>query len=360
MNDNNDTNKYGRIKNRIPLIVYLIVLIIVTVMINNVGGVFFYALFFSAFLYLPVSFIYILYIKANLLIYQELDSRLLYKGRAERYKLNIENGAFVPAGGIRLGTTYGISVFTEDFTCDSYELLSHEKMEIATDIILRYAGSYEAGITEIILSDVFGIINYKYHIPAPLRVSVLPSVTDVAERPLNRLLDEMSGGRRTLTSDQREDALGNDLRAYIKGDPVKQIHWKNYARSGELFVRLPDMPDAQMPTIFLIPELSEENLKSIERRDYFLELAVSVANYFAKRKKPVSFIFDGLGDDRILVENYESFQRFYTELEKRINNAEKNIGRANDTNAERNITDEDSLLILREKDNTLCLSKKLG
>ena len=55
MNDNNDTNKYGRIKNRIPLIVYLIVLIIVTVMINNVGGVFFYALFFSAFLYLPVS-----------------------------------------------------------------------------------------------------------------------------------------------------------------------------------------------------------------------------------------------------------------------------------------------------------------
>jgi len=345
----------GHIKRCIPIIIYALILIISLIMINNFGGVHSYVLFFSALVYPVISFIYMLYIKGVLRIYQELDGRLLYKSRAEKYSLTIENSGPLVIGGIRLSTSYGMTIFSNDFTVDSFELLPHEKKEIHTDVILKYAGSYEAGITMIVLRDILGIINIRYHIPAPLRVSVLPAVTDVASRPLDRLLDEMLSGRKMITKEQREETLGNDIKAYTAGDPLKQIHWKNYARSGELFIRLPDIPETQMPTVLLIPERSDKSLEAIERRDFFLEYAVSIANYFAKRKKPVTFIFEEEDAERILVEDYISFQKFYTGLENRIKNAEKMIP---DNRESVNEISGESLLILREKDNQLCMNKK--
>ena len=342
-----NTKKSGHVKKIIPLIIYILLLIISIVMINNVGGVLFYALFFSVVLYLPVSLLYILYIKAVLMIYQEVDGRIMYKNRAEKYSLTVENAGPFVIGGIRLSATPGITSFSEDFTDGLYELLPHEKKVVETDIILKYAGSYEAGITGIVLSDIFGIIRIKYHIPAPLRVSVLPLVTDIAERQLNRLLDEVNSGRKIIAKDKREDTLGNELRSYTAGDPVKQIHWKNYARSGELFIRLPEYKDTQMPTVLMIPGETDNSIEAIEKRDYFLEFAVSVANYFAKRREPVAFIIDGEESKRMLVEDYESFQKFYIEVTKGI--------KCSKTQTDIDIGDQGTVLILREEDNTLCL-----
>lgn len=332
--------------NIINRIVYLMLLVFATALINNVGGAFSYALFFSVIFYLPLSIAYLFYIKSVLMIYQELEGRLMYKNRAEKYTLVIENTGVLTAGGIRLMAVQGVTVFGKDIIGENYELLPHEKRELESDIFLKYAGSYEAGITDIELKDVFGIIRLRYHIPAPLRVSVLPVVTDVADRTLSRLLDELVNGKRLVSKEQREESLGNDLRAYIAGDPVKQIHWKNYARSGELLVRLPEPPDMQMPTILLLPEQDDGSLNSIERRDYFLELAVSIANYFAKRRKPAAFIINNGENERMLVEDYESFQKFYVEITKGI----KDAGEALDT-----AYDDGTLLILRERDNRLCL-----
>lgn len=361
--NNTYVKKSGHIRKRIPLIIYLIILAFSVAMINNIGGAASYVLFFSVILYLPVSLVYMLYIKGFLKIYQELEVRLLYKNRAERYTLSIENSGPFVMGGIRFMAAYDITSFSDDFITGSFELLPHEKTELHTDVFLRYAGSYEAGVTDIVIQDILGIITIRYHIPAPLRVSVLPAVTDVADKALNRILDELLNGRKTVTKELKEDTLGNDLRAYTAGDPVKQIHWKNYARSGELYIRLPDIPDSQMPAVQLIPEQSGKGIEFIKRRDYFLELCVSAASYFAKRKKPVTFIYGTDENERMLVENYESFQKFYSGLEKRIKNVEKKMyeEHINDSNInDHHMADvyDDALLILREKDNTLCLNKK--
>ncbi len=332
-------------RERIPLILYLILLIALAVVSNIHEDVFLYTLFFTVLLYLPVSFLYLLYTKSVLRIYQELEGRRLYKNKAEKYTLMIKNEGPMTIGGINFRVRDGITIFADDIIRESYELLPREGREIRTDIYLKYAGSYEAGITEIVLQDILGIIRFRYHIPAPMRVQVMPAVTGMADRALEQMLASMSNGRKITTNVKGEEIMGCDVRSYVPGDPVKQIHWKNYARSGELLIRLPESPDTQMQTILLIPEPMDYSLSSIERRDRFIEYAVSIANYYAKRKKPASFMIGEDSKNGFLVEDYESFHRFYLEITKEM----KSTGFHNNTKNQ-------ARLILREKDNTLCLN----
>lgn len=332
-------------KKRIPLILYIVILILLAVVLNTSRDVLSFTLFITVLLYLPISFIYMLYERSVLRIYQELNGRKLYKNKAEQYTLMIRNEGPLAIGGIHFLIREGITAFTNDILNDSIELLPRESKELHSEICLKYAGSYEAGITDILMQDVFGIIRLKYHIPAPMRVQVMPAVTNMADRVLDQMTASMSNGRKIMADTHNEDIMGTDLRAYVPGDPIRQIHWKNYARSGELYVRLPDTPDTKLQSVLLIPEPMDYSLSSIERRDHFIEYAVSIANYYAKRKKPVSFILGEDGRRRILVEDYEGFDRFYQEITK-----EMKIGSGNKA------TENEANMILREKDNSLCLN----
>ena len=335
-------------KKRIPILIYIILLIVLAAALDYNGDVFLYTLFFTVLLYLPVSFLYLLYTKAVLRLFQELEGRKLYKNKPEKYTLVIKNEGPLPIGGIRFQIRDGITLFADDILRDSFELLPWESKEIPTEIYLKYAGSYEAGITEITLQDVFGVIRFRYHVPAPTRVQVMPIVTGKADHVLDQMLSSMRYGRKIVTDAHNETVIGCDIRPYVPGDPVKQIHWKNYARSGELFLRLPDAPNTQVQTVLLLPEPMDDSLSSIERRDFFIEYAVSIANYYARRKKPVSFIIGENSKNRILVEDYTGFDRFYMEITKEM----KTTGSG--------ISINEAWLILREKDNTLCLNKNPG
>jgi Protein of unknown function DUF58. len=95
----------------------------------------------------------------------------------------------------------------------------------------------------------------------------------------------------------------------MDGDPLNYVHWKNYARTGEMYVRLPDRQDSEMMTFLIV---SDEDA-SIETRDYMLEYVVSAANWFAEQSKPVRFMYYCSGVKDYLIDGYDSFSGFYFE-----------------------------------------------
>ncbi|MCR5543681.1 MAG: hypothetical protein K6F55_05975, partial [Eubacterium sp.] len=117
---------------RIYLILYILVLVSTAILVSNRGGAFFYILFFSTLLYIPVALIQILYTRIVLRVYQDVDSRLLFKGSAVPYQVSIGNAGPIPIGGISFVREEHITEFEKDFTLEEYKFLPKESINIDT------------------------------------------------------------------------------------------------------------------------------------------------------------------------------------------------------------------------------------
>ncbi|MBQ9234617.1 MAG: DUF58 domain-containing protein [Lachnospiraceae bacterium] len=316
MKKDNKKQKKRRKRLRVPQIIYLAVLIGSTVLVSNRGGAFSYMLFYATLIYLPCSFLYIIYMRVVIRIHQDINSFLLKKRTDEDYTLVLENSGFLPLSGIRLYTDEKITIFRDEITLDMVSLLPKEKREFSTKISCRFAGSYAVGITRISFSDIFDIIRMQMKIPNPLNVQVLPMVTSVAAEDISRAMWDMQGGNMNIRLKEYEDTLGNDVNRYVSGDPINRIHWKNFARSEVLYVRKPEIKDSQLVSVVLNAVKCDGSNEMLSRRDRFLEYAVSVAGCFAKQKRPIQFYYYNAGVKRILVEDYDSLCVFYTEISK--------------------------------------------
>ncbi len=311
---------------RLPQVIYMLFFVASIIYVSNRGGAFSYALFFTTLCYPPLALFYLLYMRSTIRIYQELPVREMKKNVDEPYELTLENAGFLPSSGIILHSYKGRALFGEDMTGQWISLLPREKAEYKTTLSCKYAGSYAAGISMITFQDCFGLFRLKMKIPTPLFVQVLPMVNPDRSAETSRALLELAAGASGGRMLEKEDILGNDMAPYTPGDPLKRIHWKNYARSGELFVRLPEEKDLQLISVVLFTRpiveseegKEEDMVKELMRRDLFLDTAVSVAAYFAEQKRPVQFFFYNAGIVRVLVENYEGLQNLSRELSKAL------------------------------------------
>ena len=152
-------------------------------------------------------------------------------------------------------------------------------------------------------------MHFSYEIPTPLRVTVLPAVSDVAVGEISRIFESVSRNNNVYRLERDEPFPGNEMRDYIAGDPIKSIHWKNYARTGEVQVRLPEKQESGMMNFVIMPDLDA----TIARRDYMLEYIVSVANWFAKMGRPVRIFYFYAGVQMFLIEDFDTFREFYFE-----------------------------------------------
>lgn len=89
----------------------------------------------------------------------------------------------------------------------------------------------------IVLRDVFGLASVTLRNEAPLDLAVLPHAGALRSLPLLRSLaggDDMPHPLGIAQGDRLE------LRRYAPGDPARFIHWKVYARTQKLVVRMPE------------------------------------------------------------------------------------------------------------------------
>jgi len=296
--------------------VYVLLLAAAAVYVSNKGGVFSYALFYFMLFYPVASLLYLFYVRSFVRIHQEIDRREIEKYKEEPYRLIVENAGFLPVIGVRLFGERG--QFREDMTGTSFSLWPGEKRHFETGITCRYAGSYDIGISDLLLNDAFDMIRIGMHIRTPLRVQVLPAFSADCEKDAGDAVQNLIRGAAVGNTVDAENVLGNDQKSYVPGDPLKWIHWKNYARSGKLFVRQPEPRPVETIAVVLLGKKIGESEEELRVRDAFIEFSISLARLFAGEHRSVQFFFYNAGVKRIPVEDDSGLGKLSFEISKEI------------------------------------------
>ena len=308
---------FNRYKKRIPIIIYLLLLVIATVNVSINGGTFSYVFFYSILLYLPLSIIYMIISMISLEIFQETENKLIYKNTGEKYQFIAKNNSILPISGISFYYNEEITSFQDDFTLNTFRFLPKQKYEFNTDIMCHFAGGYDAGVEGYYIEDLFGIIRLRRKVKIPIRIHVLPIITDIAHSLINEMgFNESAGNRIKLT--QLENYLGNDIRKYVAGDSLNTIHWKNYARTGEMFVRLRDNQESEIICLVLETVVMDKTMDGLRKRDEFFEYLVSIVEYFGMTSRPLVVVYYDMNVKSMVIDSPKTFNQFYMETLTRI------------------------------------------
>ena len=162
---------------------------------------------------------------------------------------------------------------------------THER-RIALNV--RHVGQYDAGLSRVLIRDVFGFFQMSLRPEGGASVlTVLPRPFDI-DKPRFTLGDD---GSAALARTQEDYNAPEDVRSYQPGDAMKRIHWKLSSRRRELVVRRFETP-APPDTLILLDcdtPLGGENVNEGKEslRDALCETAVAVAHLQMEDGSPV-------------------------------------------------------------------------
>ena len=148
-----------------------------------------------------------------------------------------------------------------------------------------HRGVYEAGVTRITASDVFGLVRLSRKPGARLvKLEVVPRAGE--EAPL--ALSAVDQGPQFLSRASEDNAMPSDVRGWQEGDELKKVHWKLSLRKRELLVRTYE--ESARPDTLVIPDLQEITAlrdQQLTLEDCICEAALSAARAQLRAGYPV-------------------------------------------------------------------------
>lgn len=139
-----------------------------------------------------------------------------------------------------------------------------------------HRGEYDAGVTRVSVTDVFGMMTFSRRPRSKLmRMEVQPRVLDARPLPLESVDQGPALPRRAV----EDNASPSDVRSWQRGDELKKVHWKLSLRKREMMVRTYE--ESARPDTLIIPDLSEAT--SLRDQELTLEDAVCEASLAAAK-----------------------------------------------------------------------------
>ena len=168
----------------------------------------------------------------------------------------------------------GNRLFSGGFSEKDVHLKPGQQARVAIEITPLRRGVIRLEDLRILLPDPFGLFQRCRKIPAPIStLTVLPRRFPLPPIELpGGAAFKVSGEANTNTIGTSGEFVG--LRDYRPGDPLRQIHWKSWARTGRPIVK--ELEDTFYPRYGLIVDTF-----SSDRTDHQFEEVVSVAASFA-------------------------------------------------------------------------------
>ncbi len=118
-------------------------------------------------------------------------------------------------------------------------------------VLFTRRGRFETVERELTVEDPFGLVRIELRRHGELRLRVLPALGALRRVPLLR---SMSGGEEWPHPLGLESGDRLELRRYAPGDPARFIHWRVFARTRKLVVRVPEraLSRAQRTVAYLV------------------------------------------------------------------------------------------------------------
>jgi uncharacterized protein (DUF58 family) len=175
------------------------------------------------------------------------------------------------SGGIEIGQSLG------------HYLVNHLAVGPYGEVVRTYSltavqrGVYTLGPAEVETGDLFGVFRHKASLGGRMEVIVYPRIFRPEEigLPFRESLGEVVA-RRSLYEDP---TLIAGSREYRRGDPLRHVHWKATARTGELQVRLNDPSTTAQLMIVLNLNTFQHVWQGVEleRMEASIDVAASLA-----------------------------------------------------------------------------------
>ena len=172
------------------------------------------------------------------------------RGDAIMAVFSVRHGCLLPVSAVRIHlnvpSAYApeqqVNVLTPPFAARTFRQVIH----------CPHRGVYEAGVTRISVTDVFGLIRLSRRPKTRLvKLEVLPKIMEAA--PLR--LKPADQGTEFRSRASEDNASPSDVRSWQDGDELKKVHWKLSLRKRELLVRTYE--ESARPDTLVIPDLAQ-------------------------------------------------------------------------------------------------------
>lgn len=287
----------------------LLLWIVSLVCISFFGGTVSFVFFFCITTMILVLFGYIFLVSIFFSIYQRISGRTVVCRQTTDYYFTLHNGAPFAFSGLR------VSLFEENFKIldlpqkIEYEFLPGEKVEFTTKIACEYRGTYDIGVKSIDVADFLNIFHWKFKLPTTIQAIVLPRVIEVEK--LKSIEDIYSVS--SLDNFSGTSNLDTVVRDYVRGDSMRQIHWKASAKSGELKSRT--YYDEGKNNVMLYYEgkrFFDEEKFFLPIENNVLEIVLAVTAFMVKQNVPVQVEYGYEKNlEKHVVPDRKAFESFY-------------------------------------------------
>jgi len=195
------------------------------------------AILFIFLLFIPiVAVIYLVIARAGIKVYTECDKTRADKGECVNYEIKIINETPVPFPFVETIVTLP----SENAVVCRDELLRITLLPSGCHIInnnvsFPLRGSYDIGVKYMHIADPFGLFRTEMKLELHRTVIVYPRSISMSADSSRSDTDLPTPVTRVVASP--EQAEPSDIRNYVPGDSMKNIHWKLSSKSEELQVK---------------------------------------------------------------------------------------------------------------------------
>jgi uncharacterized protein (DUF58 family) len=192
------------------------------------------------------------------------------------------------SGGIQLSENLGHSLV------NSLAIGPYSEVIRTYTVTAVQRGVYTLGAAEVETGDLFGVFRHKAELGGRTEVIVYPRIFRPEEigLPFRESLGEVVA-RRSLYEDP---TLIAGSREYRRGDPLRRVHWKATARTGELQIRLNDPSTTAQLMIVLNVNTFQHVWQGVEleRMEASIDVAASLAMWALQKGFTVGLRSNGI------------------------------------------------------------------
>lgn len=178
---------------------------------------------------------------------------------------------------IRLGKQDNLHVSGEMYYCSLFTLMPYQQIRRTHRVRFLHRGAYDLGNASLTAGDMLGLARVTQSQTLSAPVLVFPRMLEANEvpRPVAQLMGELSGKQQLL----RDPFMVRGIRAYVPGDPVRDIHWPATARMGQTQVRVRDFTVRTRLLVLVNVQYEDQQWTDILRPELeeHMEYAISMA-----------------------------------------------------------------------------------
>ena len=229
-----DFRKIGKILLMVALFLLLLgILILPAVYTNSIFG--YLPILATVFLHL-VSLVYLLIMRKSIVIQSDHRDIEVERGETVRVDLGIRNKSFLVC------TKAKAEIYVKDYLGEddshsevTFSIDARSEADFGFDVHMEHLGEYTAGIRNMYIYGLLGIVSLPIPFDSDFRVLVLPKIHEEVE---SFNAESITDSPNALSFKEGDGFDYTGVREYAMGDSMKKIHWKLSAHSNGYMTKL--------------------------------------------------------------------------------------------------------------------------